>query len=96
MHKLLPIFSAAFLAAPAAARYAQSSDGGASFGGTDAAGGTPVVSGGLIPDDDAPGPVANVDAAEYKFDGPVGTYVFWISASDGKGSEREPFVVDVQ
>ena len=27
---------------------------------------------------------------------PAGTYVFWISASDGKESEREPFLVVVQ
>ena len=69
MHKLLPIVLAAFMAAPAAAIYAQSSDGAAPFGGPGAAGGAPTVPGGLIPDDDAPGPVANVDAAEYKFDG---------------------------
>ena len=68
MRKLLPIVLAAFLTAPAAAIYAQS-DGAAPFGGPDGAGGDPTVPGGLIPDDDAPGPVANVDAAEHKFDG---------------------------
>ncbi len=64
----------------------------------------------IIPQDDAVGPIANT-GAEYKFDDKfyqmiqdliqtehavsTGSYVFWITASDGTDTEYEPYGVIV-